>query len=197
MGLMGGGLGVLTHPHRTIEAGPWRIRRSLSLSAAEVTDLLNDYYDCVVPHIESEGGHVLKFMGDGILAIFPDDGIGKRAACHAALRAARKAIRTVTLRNAEIPTGDAFTIGIALHHGRAAYGNVGSGERLDFTVVGRDINLTDRIQKLNSQFAVPILASKAFADLIDEPMAPLGRHAVRSFEGGLEVFEPDLLTDIA
>ncbi|MEO1199103.1 MAG: adenylate/guanylate cyclase domain-containing protein [Pseudomonadota bacterium] len=191
--------GQITHIRSAILFADMRdyTRRSNSLSAADISDLLNEYYDCVVPHIEAEGGHVLKFMGDGILAIFPDEECGKRQACRAALRAARKSILTVTRRNADTPHGDAFTIGIALHHGRAAYGNVGSGERLDFTVIGRDINLTDRIQKLNSKFSVPILASKEFAALIDEPMTPLGRHVVRSYESGLEVFEPNSLMDVA
>lgn len=170
-------------------------RRSQSLMAEETADLLNTYYDCVVPHIEEAGGSVLKFIGDGILAIFPDADLGgAEAACRKALGAARAAVQGVTRRNAEISgSKQGFTIGVALHYGRAAYGNVGSGERLDFTVIGRDVNLTSRVQLLNSALSKPLLASAKFARVAGEEMESLGKHAVSGYEEGVEVFEPSLL----
>lgn len=170
-------------------------RRALSLTAEQAAELLNTYYDCVVPHIEAEGGSVLKFIGDGILAIFPDDDLGgAESACRKALKAARDAIQGVTRRNAEISgSKEGFTIGVALHYGRAAYGNVGSGERLDFTVIGRDVNQTSRIQLLTSELRKPLLASTKFAEVAGEPMESIGKHAVPGYEEGLEVFEPSVL----
>lgn len=170
-------------------------RRTLSLNAEEAAELLNTYYDCVVPHIEAEGGSVLKFIGDGILAIFPDEDLGGAgAACGRALNAARQTLQGITRRNSEISGSEqGFTIGVALHYGRAAYGNVGSGERLDFTVIGRDVNLTSRVQQLNSELRKPLLASAEFAKTSGEDMDSAGKHAVPGYEEGIEVFEPWLL----
>ncbi|MEZ5876596.1 MAG: adenylate/guanylate cyclase domain-containing protein [Tepidamorphaceae bacterium] len=163
-------------------------RRTQKMSADETAELLNRYYDCVVPHVQANGGSVLKFIGDGILAIFPDGEDGAKASTRAALDAARASLASVP---AACPTGKApFEIGIALHHGTAAYGNVGSGERLDFTVVGRDVNLTDRVGRLNKKLGIPLLLSDAFCRELDSPVASCGRHTVASFDDVIEVFQP-------
>jgi adenylate cyclase len=164
-------------------------RLTMDMTAEDSAELLNRYYDCVVPPVEAEGGNVLKFVGDGILAIFADEPGGAQEACARALRAARAAFSHLPLScsTAKRP----FEIGIALHHGTAAYGNVGSGERLDFTVVGRDVNFTDRIGRLNKPLGEPLLSSQAFARTLGAPMRALGRHKVPSFDEGIDVFVPD------
>jgi adenylate cyclase len=163
-------------------------RRTQNMSAEETADLLNRYYDCVVPHVEANGGSVLKFIGDGILAIFPDGDRGAEAATRDALAAALAALAAVP---SACPSGKApFEIGIALHHGNAAYGNVGSGERLDFTVVGRDVNLTDRVGRLNKKLGIALLLSEAFVRQLDSPVESCGHHAVASFDDVIEVFQP-------
>jgi adenylate cyclase len=81
-------------------------------------------------------------------------------------------------------------LGIALHHGEAAYGNVGSGARLDFTVVGRDVNLASRIGRLNRALDEPILMSKAFADHLWDLPDPLGAHALEGFEEPVRIYRP-------
>jgi adenylate cyclase len=164
-------------------------RLTMNMTAEDTADLLNRYYDCVVPAVESHGGSVLKFVGDGILAIFPDDANGPQDACARALGAARESLTRLkdVCGNGKRP----FEIGIALHHGTAAYGNVGSGERLDFTVVGRDVNFTDRIGRLNKVLGEPLLASQAFSRTLGKPMRSLGRHVVPSFDEGIDAFVPE------
>ena len=75
-----------------------------------------------------------------------------------------------------------MTIGIALHHGDAAYGNVGSGQRLDFTVIGRDVNLASRIAKLNKSLGEPLLMSKPFVEHLWGNPTPLGAFEVDGFD---------------
>ena len=170
-------------------------RLTMAMPAEDSAELLNRYYDCVVPAVEEEGGAVLKFVGDGILAIFPDEPDGARAACRRALAAARKALDRLPLSCCDGKY--AFRIGIALHHGMAAYGNVGSGERLDFTVVGRDVNFTDRIGRLNKKLGEPLLTSQPFARMLGAPMRAMGRHMVPSFDEGIDVFVPEPEAEVA
>ena len=118
------------------------------LSEEAATALVNDYYDCIVPPIDERGGEVLKFMGDGILAIFRAGENGDIEACLRAFAAARAGLLKVARRNRRARRRVRFEVGIALHFGNAAYGNVGSGARLDYTVIGRDVNLASRIADL-------------------------------------------------
>jgi adenylate cyclase len=114
------------------------------LPGARVLELLNIYFDEVVPAVTSSGGEILKFMGDGMLAFFRHDA-EPAAGCVAAFKAAR--LVHERLGATSVPDAK-LRAGIALHFGDASYGNIGSGERLDFTVIGRDVNLTSRIQGL-------------------------------------------------
>ena len=93
-----------------------------------------------MPPIESRRGEVLKYIGDGLLAIFREskDG-GTCDAADRALAAAEEALAILHARNVAHPDEPPIQIGIALHYGEAAYGNVGSGVRLDFTVIGKDV----------------------------------------------------------
>ncbi len=118
------------------------------LSEEAATALVNQYYDCIVPPIDERGGEVLKFMGDGILAIFRAGEDGDIEACMRAFAAARAGLLKVARHNQESEAAMHFEVGIALHFGNAAYGNVGSGARLDYTVIGRDVNLASRIADL-------------------------------------------------
>lgn len=136
---------------------------SMDLSAEAVTGLLNRYYDCVAPHVEAEGGEVLKFIGDGILAIFRADP-DEASACKRALAAARAALDAVDAQTGDEADTPKFEIGIGLHLGEAAYGNVGSGQRLDFTVIGRDVNIASRIDSLSSTLGERLLVSERFAE---------------------------------
>ena len=136
---------------------------SMDLGAEEVTGLLNRYYDCIVPHVEAHGGEVLKFIGDGILAVFRD-GAGEGPTCTRSLKAAQASLRAVDEANGADDGQVRFDVGIGLHLGEAAYGNVGSGQRLDFTVIGRDVNIASRIADLCGTLDERLLVSKAFVE---------------------------------
>jgi adenylate cyclase len=163
---------------------------SSTLSPESAVELLNNYFDCLVPPIEDEGGEVLKYLGDGLLAIVRDKGDDTGGAAQSALSAATKALRRIEAANNEGRFPVRITVGLALHHGDAAYGNVGSGQRLDFTVIGRDVNLASRIADLNKRLGEPLLMSKPFVEhLWGNPM-PLGAHLVEGFEEAIEVYRP-------
>ncbi len=158
------------------------------MSAEDVTALLNDYFDCVVPAIETHGGEVLKFMGDGVLAIFREER-GAEDACARALQAARKGLVSVSERNETAKP--AFEIGIALHYGNVAYGNIGSGRRLDYTVVGRDVNLASRIATLCGALDAHLLVSDNFRKLLDpRQFRSAGRHEMKGFSQPMPIFAP-------
>lgn len=165
-------------------------RISSTLSPESAVELLNDYFDCLVPPIEEEGGEVLKYLGDGLLAIVRDRGDDTGGAPQSALTAATNALRRIVAANNEGRFPVPINVGIALHHGDAAYGNVGSGQRLDFTVIGRDVNLASRIADLNKRLGEPLLMSKSFVEHLWGDPSPLGAHAVDGFEEMIEVYKP-------
>ncbi len=165
-------------------------RISSTLSPESAVELLNNYFDCLVPPIEDEGGEVLKYLGDGLLAIIRDKGDDTGGAPQSALTAATNALRRVKVANNEGRFPVPIQVGIALHHGDAAYGNVGSGQRLDFTVIGRDVNLASRIADLNKRLGEPLLMSKSFVEHLWGNPSPLGAHQVEGFDDGIEVYKP-------
>lgn len=153
------------------------------LPTERVLALLNHYFDQVVPAIEAAGGEVLKFMGDAVLAYFA--GGEAEQSCRAAFDAARAALARLAAAPAEIE----LHAGIALHYGEVGYGNIGSGDRLDFTVIGRDVNLTSRLQDLCSQSGWSLLMSERFARLLGDPgLLPLGAHLLPGFGAPVPVF---------
>ena len=184
--------GQVTHIRSAILFADMRnyTRLSSNLSPEQAVDLLNTYFDCLVPPIEEEGGEVLKYLGDGLLAIFRDRGDDTGGAPQSALSAAVTALQRVYAANEEgrfpVPVG----VGIALHHGEAAYGNVGSGRRLDFTVIGRDVNLASRIATLNKTLGEPLLMSKPFVNHLWGNPHSLGLQQVDGFEEKIEVYRP-------
>lgn len=165
-------------------------RLSSDMAPEDIVSLLNAYFDCLVPPIEAEGGEVLKYMGDGLLAIFRDKGDDMGGAASSALSAARKALAALAKANAEAGFPVQIDAGIALHHGEAAYGNVGSGMRLDFTVVGRDINLASRLARLNKQLGEPLLMSGAFAEHLWGSPHLLGVFSLDGLVDEVSVYKP-------
>jgi adenylate cyclase len=155
----------------------------------DVIDLLNDYFDAMSEPIARHGGEILKFIGDGLLAIFP---LHEPAACANLLRAvteARQAMNALNARNSV--TGRApLNYGIGVHVGDVMYGNIGSRTRLDFTVIGPAVNMASRLETLTKQLGKPVLLSRDFATLVDNEFAleRVGRHAVRGFNEPIELF---------
>lgn len=162
-----------------------------TLSPEAAVELLNAYFDCLVPPIEAEGGEVLKYLGDGLLAIFRERGDDLGGAAQSALTAASLALGQVRRAVGEGRFGVPVAVGIALHHGEAAYGNVGSGERLDFTVIGRDVNLASRLAKLNKSLDEPLLMSKPFVEHLWGDPQLLGLFDLDGFAEAIEVYRPD------
>ncbi len=161
------------------------------LSPRAVIRLLNEYFDCVFPSIRAHGGEIMEIMGDGVLAIFRQEAGGSAAdSCSSALAASREALAALAERNRRQPEGTpALEAGIALHHGTVSYGNIGSGDRLDFTVIGPDVNLTSRIERLCGEFDRTLIMSEAFANQLDSPMWELGHFEMRGFSRMQRLFE--------
>jgi adenylate cyclase len=158
----------------------------------DVIDLLNDYFDAISEPIARHGGEILKFMGDGLLAIFP---LSEPAACANLLRAvteARGAMLALNERNGD--SGRApLNFGIGVHVGDVMYGNIGSRTRLDFTVIGPAVNMASRLEALTKQVGKPVLLSRAFADLVERDfhLERVGEYPVRGFSDPIELFAFD------
>ena len=147
----------------------------------QVIPLLNDYSDAIFLAIQERGGEVLKLIGDGTLAIFTAE--DRMHACSAALSAAIAARRGVAeLQKRRAADGKPVTdMYLGLHIGKVFYGNVGSRERLDFTVVGPAVNEASRIAEMCRSLDQPILTSAAFARVgnIKRRLVSVGRYALR------------------
>ncbi|NTF46229.1 adenylate cyclase [Rhizobium sp. AC27/96] len=149
-----------------------------------VLGLLNAYFDKVVPAITREGGEVLKFMGDAVLAFFP--GIDPPGACHAALTSAQAILSEVDRFDYD---GIRVKTGIALHYGEVSYGNVGSGSRLDFTLIGPDVNVVSRIQGICSERGEALLMSAPFREKAQIANAmSIGPQRLKGFADAMELF---------
>jgi adenylate cyclase len=157
----------------------------------EIIPFLNDYAETVIAAIHGEGGDVLKLIGDGTLAIFTD--ADRTAACRAALAAAQKTLdRIDKLRDRRLADGlPATALYLALHFGQAVYGNFGSRERLDFTVVGPAVNEVSRIAAMCRLIDQPVLLSSAFQASLgpqQDRLVSVGRYALRGVEQPQELF---------
>ncbi|HJQ59471.1 MAG TPA: adenylate/guanylate cyclase domain-containing protein [Vineibacter sp.] len=153
-------------------------------------DLLNRYFDCQTPAIVDHGGEVLKFMGDGLLAIFPIAAAESDVAqvCRRALDAARVARAEVTALQAPAIDRAAPRFGLALHVGEVIYGNIGGGNRLDFTCIGPAVNLAARIEKLAGGLGRTILTSDAFARHCPGDLVTVGSFQLPGFNAAQAVF---------
>jgi adenylate cyclase len=154
-------------------------------------DLLNSYFGAMCDAVASEGGEVLKFIGDAMLAIFPiaeDRGVTCRAALTAAVRAQAALVEENARRDrANLPRID---YGLALHVGDVIYGNIGSDTRLDFTVIGPAVNLTARIESLCRQLGRQLLLSSNFVEASGISATSLGRFALKGVGSEQEISVP-------
>lgn len=167
-------------------------RLSDRLPSESVVEILNQYFDCQVPAILKHGGEVLKFMGDGLLAVFPaaDNDVDLSAVCGRVLEAAREAREAVeNLRWSGVAgTEERFRFGVALHVGNVLYGNIGGGDRLDFTCIGPAVNLAARLEKIASGQQRTIVASATFADATEADWADLGEFPIAGFAKAERVY---------
>ncbi|MDS7595045.1 adenylate/guanylate cyclase domain-containing protein [Agrobacterium tumefaciens] len=155
----------------------------------DVIELLNGYFDAMCDPIEEFGGEILKFMGDGLLAIFP---LSNPEACHNLLKAIEKAQISLTALN-EINRQkghESLGYGIGVHVGDVMYGNIGSKTRLDFTVIGPAVNIASRLESLTKDTGRPVLFSREFvqtAGCVGE-LENLGPWLLRGLETPVEVY---------
>jgi adenylate cyclase len=161
----------------------------------QIIPFLNDYADAVISAIHGEDGDVLKLIGDGILAIFKSD--SPERACSRALAAAAAAQRHVAALNARRRAGGlpATELYLGLHAGEMFYGNIGSVDRLDFTVVGPAVNEASRIAAMCRSVEQPVLLSSAFVreagDDARQDFVSVGRYALRGVGRPQELFTLD------
>jgi adenylate cyclase len=161
-----------------------------------LVDTLNDYFDCQVPVIVAQGGHVLKFLGDGLLATFPLAERAPAAVCDVALDAAAEVLRGVRQLGEERAAAGkpVMELDIALHLGDVFYGNVGSADRLDFTVVGPAVNEASRIEALCAQHDRNLLISETFARAASnsaERLISIGRYGLRGVRSAQSIYTLD------
>lgn len=148
----------------------------------QIIPLLNDYAEAIVTAIHARRGEVLKFIGDGVLAVFKSGAPAET--CRQALDAARDAHAGVAALNARrqaagLPVTRFY---LGLHVGEVFYGNIGSVDRLDFTVVGPAVNETSRIAAMCRSLDQEVLLSSGFADRAADcrrELVSVGRFALR------------------
>ena len=157
------------------------------LPAETVVDILNLYFDCQVPAIRTHGGEVLKFMGDGLLAVFPiaEQPGDTEDVCANVLEAARESRANVEAMHFAVgETIERFRFGVALHVGKILYGNIGGGNRLDFTCIGPAVNLAARLEKIAGRLRRTVVASVGIRSRLRRRLERSGRVSDRGiFEG--------------
>jgi len=169
--------------------------RSDRLPGERMIALLNALFDAQAKAIHDHGGEILKFIGDGLLAIFPIEtpGAAAEAARHA-LEAAVEALAAVRELGDELAAAGEppLQIVVALHAGTVIYGNIGAADRLDFTVIGPAVNLVSRVEAVAKTLNLPIVVSDEFARAYGGPLRSLGTHQLRGLAVPHELFAPVL-----
>ncbi|MEL7131948.1 MAG: adenylate/guanylate cyclase domain-containing protein [Pseudomonadota bacterium] len=166
------------------------IRGWTALNAAEppnrVLDVANRYFEVMSDAIDNNDGEILKFMGDGVLALFPSDGskAGKVTACRQALSAAHAALGIAALADLPVP------FGTGIHYGELLYGNVGARERIDFTVLGQAVNIAARVEAFCGRLNEPVLLSDAVAQAVGTPTQPVGLQTLKGVDAPMALFAP-------
>lgn len=155
----------------------------------DVIDLLNGYFDAMSEPIEKHGGEILKFMGDGMLAIFP---LTNPMACTNLLQAIREAevaMERLNAHNHQLGR-EVLRYGVGVHVGDVMYGNIGSRKRLDFTVIGPAVNVASRLETLTKEIRRPVLMSRAFVEMAGcgAEMESLGSFPLRGLGEPVDVF---------
>lgn len=164
---------------------------SEQLPGTVMVDLLNDYFGHVVEIIQSHGGNILKFMGDGVMAMFNLGTLEEDA--KAALDAVRALVPRMEAVNAarraaDLPVAD---YSLALHAGEILYGNIGAPNRLDFTVIGPTVNLTARIADMHRTVERPVILSehvRRAAGREANCLVSVGRYMLRGVADPIELF---------
>ncbi|MGI9411934.1 MAG: adenylate/guanylate cyclase domain-containing protein, partial [Hyphomicrobiaceae bacterium] len=166
-----------------------------TLEREDYLEALNQYFDSVAGAVIEQGGEVLKFIGDAVLAIFAIDEAPNSAgtACDSALAAVKLARKRLGKINAERSGAGqpALAFGTALHVGKLMYGNIGTPRRLDFTVIGPSVNEAARLESMCKDLGQAVIVSEAFAARSSCQLLSLGRHELRDVSQAQELFTLD------
>ncbi|AYG62707.1 adenylate/guanylate cyclase domain-containing protein [Rhizobium jaguaris] len=151
---------------------------------------LNEHFEAIGRPVEQDGGEILKFMGDSLLAIFPADVENPAEACRQALSAAKKAQEAnATLNRRRVAAAQPeILVDIVLHVGEVFYGNVGAVRRLDFTAIGKAVNEAARIEKLCDTVNRSLLASEAFALHFQAGFEKVGTFSLKGVTRPAEIY---------
>ena len=167
------------------------------LSDQDMIAVLNEYFGRLAGAVLEHRGEVLKFIGDGLLAVFPFSEFAHRGeAASAALGAARTAVEALEALNgdpeilAHVDGWKPLRTGIGLHCGEVFFGNVGAPQRLDFTVIGKAVNAVARVEALTKTLGRPVLLTGDVAELLDEVLENLGSHELRGLAEPVALFAP-------
>ena len=161
-----------------------------------VIELLNAIFETFTASLRPRGGQVLKFLGDGMLAIFPFVEATRDQICSQALDAAAEAMEGLDRLNAaRLEAGKPIAaVDLALHLGEVLYGNVGAVDRLDFTVIGPAVNEVARIETLCEPLRRKVLISAELAAAVGDRrrLEPLGSHRLRGVRKARKIYGLDL-----
>ncbi len=172
--------------------------RASRVSGREFLDDINDYFSCTAGAVIEQGGEVLRFIGDAVLAIFParNDTEESEAFCQVvrALKAASNKLQETNLERVKAGK-DELSYGVAVHFGEVLFGNIGAPSRLEFSVVGRAANEVARLEGMTKQLGVSTLLSEAVAKRADLPAVDLGEHPIAGSDTVLRVYGVNNLQD--
>ncbi|TGN14324.1 adenylate/guanylate cyclase domain-containing protein [Leptospira ilyithenensis] len=163
---------------------------SEDLSPSDIIHMLNDYFGAIIPSIEKNGGEVLKMLGDGILAVFPFDEKNKKRVRMKALLSVRQVfdelrkLNRIRIKDSKTP----IRHGVGLHKGQILYGNIGSRDRLDFTVIGEAVNLASRIAGMCGELKKAVLASEEFVSDMNIRWEDIGEHKLKGIAVPKRIF---------
>lgn len=164
------------------------------LDPDRVIDILNEYFEAQAKPIRSGAGEILKFMGDGMLAIFPIDDISLvEDTAQRAMAAARAALVACSrLSVSPLLTGEPpLRMAVAMHIGDVVFGNIGASDRLDFTAIGPAVNVVTRLEGLAKQLGHSLLVTETFTGFYDRPLVSVGMHSLRGLSQPVHAFTVD------
>jgi adenylate cyclase len=158
---------------------------STRLPPDQMLALVNRYFEIMAGAIESNGGEIIKFIGDSVLAIFEaaETDTDARDACNRALAAARQAVAE-NMTDASIP----LEFGIGLHFGEVLYGNIGAETRIDFTVLGQPVNVAVRIEGLCRALDHSLLYSEEIAQRASPASMKVGRESLKGHDETFDIY---------
>ena len=154
---------------------------------------VNAYFGCTAGTVLENGGEVLRFIGDAVLAVFPlATNESPTRAAHQALAASHEARQRLAALNERraAQSEEQLAFGLGLHVGELLYGNIGVPSRIEFSVIGPAANEVSRLESLTKEVGEPVLVSRAFKEAVDLPWRNLGVYRVRGVGESMEVFAP-------